>query len=127
RSLRIENAIRIEKRYQFAAAQDELIDRKLRRVRNSFRMNDQEQADIIRDLVGGELNRSHIEIALQFAEEHPRLLILLLRHHLARHRSSSYLKRAHHADDWPLRINHARNRSRNIVFQKSFPRRRQKR
>ena len=75
-------------------------------------MNHEKHFDILWNLVGGELDLLHIEIALELADESPWLRVVLpaLHHHHRIHLPHDG-QRAHHADDRFFRNHHSRDKA----------------
>ena len=90
--------MRVKEGDEFAAAQDKLIECKLRRFGNSLWVNDEQQLDVVRDGGRIRLDFLDVEIALQLLDQDPGWFTLLLhRHHRTR---PHHRQRTEHADDW---------------------------
>ena len=109
--------VRVDKRDQLAAAQYKLVERVFGALGNVAWMDQQQRLDRRVDGLGVEGHGLDIEIALEFAGQHPGLG-RLPRHHVERR--THHRQRAHHPDHRAGGAGHPRDGADQVVFEQAF-------
>ena len=123
--LLVEVGIAVDERDDLAAAQHKLVDGVFSRLHDVARMDDQQHLDVVIDLGRGEIHLAHVEYALQFRSQHPRIGRLLFFHRIER--AAEYRQIAHDADHRLFRLADLRDRARDVVLEQALAVRRQHR
>ena len=107
---------------QLATAQDELVNGKLRLVRNILRMNDHQHLHVVLNVLRAHLDALNVEVLLQLINQRPggHALLAHLHHHGVGRRPAKNGQGTHDAERWFFGREHPRNGPGQIILQLPF-------